>query len=308
MKELLAGKNFRALIVVVVVMIVLMLYSAASGGRSNIFSTAFSLITSPVQRLTSKLTGAAEDLNRTYGDPKALSEENEALKARIRELNNKLVDYEDVKRENETLKEVLGLKEENADFDFVPATVISRDTTDSSYPFTIDKGSSSGVSLYDPIMTADGLVGYVSEVGLITSKVTTILNSTIDVGAFDRRTRDNGVISGTSSLAKKGYTKLGLLQRDCDVSTGDIIVSSGLGGIFPDNVVIGEVMEVNPEPQSISLYAVVKPMADIAQCRDVFVLVDFSGQGTVVDTDSISGETDFGGEGETESTVSSQGE
>ena len=299
MKELLQGKNFRALIVVVVVMVVLMLYSAASGGRSNIFSTALSLITTPIQRLASQLTGAAEDLTATYGDPQALMEENQALKEKIRELTGEMVDYEDIKQENQTLKEILGLKEENEDFEFVPSTVVSRDTGDTSLPFTIDKGSSSGIKRFDPVMTADGLVGYVSEVGLITSKVTTILNSTIDVGAFDRRTRDNGVISGTSSLSKNGYTKLGLLKRDCDVSSGDIIVTSGLGGIFPENIVIGEVVEVNPEPQSITLYAVVKPMADLAECRDVFVLIDFNGQGSVVDADAITSDT-FGTTSETE--------
>lgn len=291
MKDLLQGKNFRALIVVVVVMVVLMLYSAASGGRSNVFSTTISLVTTPVQRLASKLTGAAGEVTSTYGDPATLSNENEALKAKIRELTEKMVDYEDIKHENETLKEILGLKEENEDFEFVPATVVSRDSGDASHPFTIDKGSSDGITLHDPVMTADGLVGYISEVGLITSKVTTILNSTIDVGAFDRRTRDNGVVSGTSSLSKKGYTKLGLLQRDCDVSAGDIIVTSGLGGIFPANIIIGEVVEVNPEPQSISLYAVVKPTADLAECRDVFVLVDFNGQGSVVDADALTAES-----------------
>jgi len=290
-KEMLQGKSFRTLVVVAVVLVVIMLYSAALGGSQNIFSATFSLISTPVQRLSAKLTGSSQELSDVFADPVALSEENEALKDKVRELTSSLVDYEEMKQENETLKQILGIKEENPDFEFVTANVISRDTSDSYQPFTIDAGTSDGVALYDPIMTADGLVGYVSEVGPVSSKVTTVLSSTINIGAFDRRTRDNGVVSGTSSLAVDGTTKFGLLQRDCDVSTGDIIVTSGLGGIFPPNVVIGEVTDVKPEPQSISLYAVITPAADILECREVFVLVDFEGQGSVVDSELVNTES-----------------
>lgn len=290
MKDIFQSRNFKLLIIVVVLLIAVMLYSATLGGEQNIFSSVFSFITTPIQKLSAVLSGSADEVADNFDNPAELKKENEAMKKKIRELTSSLIDYDQYKLENELYRDLLSIKEENPDFEYVPASVIARDSNDAFHSFTIDKGKTSGVKLYDPIITTDGIVGYVSEVGMVSSKVTTILDSSINVGVFDRRTRDGGVIIGDAILSKQGYTKMKYLKRDCDVTAGDIIVTSGLGGIFPDNLVIGEVLDVKPEAQDISLYAVIKPAADILECLDVIVLVSFDGQGTVVDQDVLSSE------------------
>lgn len=290
MRDIFQSRSFKILIVVVVLLIAIMLYSATTGGEQNAFSSIFSFITTPVQKLSAVLSGSADEVAGNFDNPAELKKENKALKERVRELTSSLIDYDQYKLENELYRDLLSIKEENPDFEYVPASVISRDSNDAFRSFTIDKGKASGVQLYDPIITTDGVVGYVSEIGTVSSKVTTILDSSINVGAFDRRTRDGGVIIGDANLAKGGQTKLKYLKRDCDVTAGDIIVTSGLGGIFPDNLVIGEVIDVKPEAQDISLYAVIKPAADILECLDVIVLVSFDGQGSVVDPDILSSE------------------
>ena len=120
---------------------------------------------------------------------------------------------------------------------------VSRDATDVYGTFIIDKGTMQGVAYLDPVITEDGLVGYVSQVGPVSSKVTTILSPATDVGAVDKRTGDGGVLGGDQELAQTGYTKLSYLQRNCDVTVGDLIVTSGLGCIYPKNLIIGEVTE-----------------------------------------------------------------
>ncbi len=282
MRDLLKSKNFKILLIAIVALLVIMIYSASSSGQQNIITALTSFITTPIQRLSAIVSGGMTDFGDSFTDIDTIRAENELLTQKVRELTAEMVDYEDVKQENSRLKELLGLKEENSDFQFTSATVISRDANDLYYGFIIDKGTIHGVSFLDPVITQDGLVGYISEVGPVSSRVTSILSPATDVGAIDRRTRDGGVLGGDMSLAANGFTKLSYLQRDCDVTVGDIIVTSGLGCIYPKNLVIGEVTEIKAESQDISLYAVINPAADVINCTEVFVITEFEGQGAVV--------------------------
>ncbi len=282
MRDLLKSRNFKILLVAIFVVLGVMLYSASTAGQQNIITAVTSFITSPIQKLSAMISGGVNDFGDGFTDVETIKAENELLLKKARDLQAQMVDYEDLRRENEQLRGLLGLKEDNEDFEFVAATVISRDSTDAYYSFVIDKGTKHGVAYLDPVITEDGLVGYISQVGPISSRVTTILSPSTDVGAIDRRTLDGGVLGGDLEMAKNGFTKLSYLQRDCEVAAGDLIVTSGLGGIYPENLVIGEVMEIKAEAQDISLYAVLSPSANVTECTDVFVLTYFDGQGAVV--------------------------
>ncbi|MBQ9993631.1 MAG: rod shape-determining protein MreC, partial [Clostridia bacterium] len=276
---MLKSKGFKLLLIAIVVVLGIMLYSASTSGHQNFITAVTSFITTPIQKLSAMISGGVGDFGDSFTDIETIQAENALLLQKVRELTSQMVDYEEVKQENERLKKLLDIKEDNEDFKFAAATVISRDASDEFYGFIIDKGSLHGVEFLDPVITEDGLVGYVSQLGPISSKVTTIFSPSTDVGAIDRRTLDGGVLSGDSELAKNGFTKLSYLQRDCDVTAGDIIVTSGLGGIYPKNLIIGEVSEIKAESQDISLYAVITPLADITACTDVYVITYFDGQG-----------------------------
>lgn len=283
MRDLIKSRNFKLLIATILVVLGLMMYSASNSGNQNFLTSVASFITTPIQKLTALISGGINDLTDDMTDIDTIRAENELLLQKARELQSQMVDYEELKQENETLRQLLELKKENDDYQFLAGTVIARDSTNTYYTFIIDKGSMQGVSYLDPVITADGLVGYVSEVGPISSKVTTILSSASDVGAIDRRTLDGGILTGDFELARNGYAKLSYLARDCDVAAGDIIVTSGLGGIYPKNLIIGEVVEIKAESQDISLYAIIDPSADILGCYEVYVITHFSGQGSVID-------------------------
>lgn len=283
MRDLLKSRSFKVLLIAVFVVLGIMLYSASTSGQQNVVTAMTSFLTAPVQKISALLSGGVNEFGEGFSDVEQIRAENELLLKKARELTAQMVDYEETKQENERLRAMLGLKEANKDFEFAEATVISRDVTDPYASFIIDKGTAHGVALLDPVITQDGLVGFVSQIGPISSRVTTILSPATDVGAIDRRTLDGGVLGGDLELAKNGFTKLGYLQRDCDITSGDIIVTSGLGGIYPKNLVIGEVTEIKAEAQDISLYAIVNPSANVTGCTDVFVITYFDGQGAVVD-------------------------
>ncbi len=283
MKEIFKGRSFKILIAVLLVLLGIMMYAASRSTEQGFAASLASYITRPIQKLSSLFSSGIGGLSDQFEDIDAVRAENELLEKKCRELMAQMVDYESIKAENEELRAISGISERNKDYKFEMATVISRDATDTFNTFIIDRGENHGVSLYDPVITADGLVGYVSQIGPISAKVTTIISSASSVGAVDSSTRDGGVLVGDLELAAQGYAKLSYLARDCDVTIGDVIVTSGLGGIFPKNLIVGEVVEIKPEAQDISLYAIIKPAADIEGCTTVFVITDFDGQGAVVD-------------------------
>lgn len=235
-------------------------------------------IAAPFQKLAGAISNKIDDITTAYSDGQRLMEEKAALEEEVRRLTSELIDYQKAKEENAFYKEFLELKEQHPDFQFEPAMLISRDASDPFGGFTIDKGSLNGIKAKDPVITADGLVGYVSEVAPSYCKVTTILDQKLKAGAYDRRTRDAGIASGTVKLAEEGQCRLYNLPRSSSVTIGDYVVTAG-GGLFPDGLLIGTVADVRQEEHDISVYAVLDPAADIAGLRDVMVLTYFTGQG-----------------------------
>lgn len=285
------NSNLRLFFAAVLVMTCVIIYSVGTGGQSDLVTSICSIITTPVQKISSMISAGLGTFSGEFQDIDEVRAENELLRQKVRELTKKTVDYDDLKIQNEEYRKLLELKEENDLFKFQPASVIARDASDYYGAFTVDKGSTDGIALHDPVITADGLVGYISSLGATSSKITTILSPGLEVGAVDKETRDGGTLFGEISSSKKGCTRLNYLSRNCEVTAGDIVVTSGFGSVFPKNLIIGEVHEIRAESENISLYAEVIPAADIKNCTEVFIITDFEGQHSV-ENDSIQGYKD----------------
>jgi len=147
----------------------------------------------------------------------AVFDHNAELQREVNSLRARLADYDRMRHENEQFREILGVMEDRRDLVIEPAIVIARDPADRFYSFTIDKGTFNNVSVLDPVMTADGLVGYVSEVGMTWAKVITILDVAIDVGAYSSATRDIGVVTGSITLAQQGLCRMEFLPRYSEI-------------------------------------------------------------------------------------------
>lgn len=278
MNEFFKSKKFKILLGIAAVLFGFMLYTAMNAGFGNILSNSLGSMVSPLQKLSMQITAAANGFFEKIIYADKISEENATLREELRTMREKMVDYETYKAENEQYRQFLDLKKDNPDFVFEAGMVIGRDPTDYFYSFTIDKGSVNGIELYDPVITPDGLVGRISEVSYTDSKVVTLLNPGIDVGAFNDRTRDTGIVSGELNLSKSGKFKMSYISRDSSASSGDIITTSGIGGMFPKGLIIGTISDIKTEAHGISLYAEILPAADIARVRDVFVITSFNGQ------------------------------
>ncbi len=285
MKDFFHTRSFKILLASVFVLLGLMLYTTSVG--SSVTANLLGFISAPMQKIstgvTTNATVLAEDITVSNEQLKA---ENEALKEEITKLREQLVDYYEIKQKNEQYETVLELKEANKDYQMLPATVIGRDPNDVFYGFSIDQGSLNGVSKNDPVITGDGVVGWVSEVYATSSRVTTLFSPNTKIGAMAKETRDTGVTSCDIQLADEGYIKLAYLTSENAIEAGDIITTTGLSGMYPKDLLIGTVKELRYEDNGVSQYALVEPFVDIKNVRDVFVITDFEGKGEIAITES----------------------
>ena len=206
---------------------------------------------------------------------------DEQLKKENAELREQLVDYLDAKEENAKLWKYYELKKENPSYDILPAGVLRRDANDDFYSFTLDKGSTDNVEKNDPVITENGLIGWVSDVELTTCRVRTILSPDTKASAIDKKTSDNGIISGNAEYCDDNLTCLTKIAENNKIKVGDIVVTSGTGGVYPKNLIIGKVKELKFNSYDTTRYAVVEPYEDIRTVTSAAIITDFDGKGEV---------------------------
>ena len=275
------SKQFKVILTILITLITISIIFTIIGGAISPQANIMATVTAPFRSAATTVSTAVSDFFKALTDGNEIMLKNNELEAEINELREKLADYEKMTEENEFYKDYLDIKDQNKDFSFADATLISRDKLDPYKSFVINKGSSDGIRAYDPVITDAGLVGYVSEVGLTTSKVTTILSPDLTLGALDNRTDDSGIISGSLEVLEQGCTKFQNLARSCSVAVGDYVITSG-EGVFPEGLLIGTIESISNDKYNTSLYASVKPFVDIDSIRNVMVITEFEGQGSIV--------------------------
>lgn len=274
------SRQFKIIAVIFAVVLAVSVIFGIIGGRAAPHTDIAGIISAPFRTAATFISNTFSDFISAYNDGNRLMLENAELTAEINSLREKLADHDELTTQNEFYKNYLGIKEDNPDFAFTDATLISRDSDDPYGGFVINKGSLSDISLFDPVITDAGLVGYITEVGTITSKVTTILSPDITLGALDSRTNDSGIVSGGLELAENGMCRLSNLSRSCSVAIGDYVVTSG-EGIFPDGLLIGSIDSIGSDQYNTSIYADIVPFTDFSQIRSVMVITSFEGQGGI---------------------------
>ena len=241
MRKFLHNKNSKILIITLVILTVM---SVFSHNGSNIFSGAVNTVTKGLSTLTAG--AASSDKSK-----------------------------EELEKENEQLKK------ENPSYDILPAGVLRRDANDDFYSFTLDKGSTDNVKKNDPVITENGLIGWVSDVELTTCRVRTILSPDTKASAIDKKTSDNGIISGNAEYCDDNLTCLTKIAENNKIKVGDIVVTSGTGGVYPKNLIIGKVKELKFNSYDTTRYAVVEPYEDIRTVTSAAIITDFDGKGEV---------------------------
>lgn len=292
MKKFFKGRAFKAIVCILAVIIGIMIHQAASGNYASFSEAAIGTVVTPVVKVSSAISDKVAGFFNMLLSAKDTQKENEELKKQLADAYKDLSDLEKYKNENEQLKKFMEIKEHNPDYKMQSAMVIGRDSSSRFGSFTVDKGSLNSVSVNDPVITEAGLVGVVTHVGPTYSVITTILDPEINVGAYNSRIQSTGVVGGTAELYESGKTKLRLLPRDTELLSGDIIETSGIGGVFPAGILIGTVDVIKAENSGVSMYAEINPIVDVMDVTDVMIITDFSVDENPIDSQDKTEDTE----------------
>jgi len=239
---------------------------------SGAVNNAVNVILSPFQRMFTAMGEGTKDFFTYIRDMKTYKEENIDLKDRVAGLEREVRELSSLKAENERLRSVLDLKLQDAESRMIVSEVKSKEPGNWFYVFTIDKGTNHGIQKDDAVMTNQGLVGKVSDVGSSWAEVTTIIDSESSVGAIISRTQDIAIADGDMTLAEQGKCRLNYIKSDLSLVAGDTVETSGLGGVYPKGILIGTVSEIKNDSSGYTRYAVIETAVDFEKIREVIVI------------------------------------
>ena len=216
------------------------------------------------------------DAVKIYHNPRCSKSRETLSLLQSRGIDPEVVLYLETPPDAGTLRQLLQLQAKRRDFTFESARVTTRSTSNWESTLTLSKGSAAGVAVGNCVITETGvLVGVVSQVGLNWSTVSTVLNTDIEMGGIVTRTYSAGILESSFDLMRQGRLKLSYLPEDAQLVSGDEVVTSGKGDVYPSGLVVGQVEGVFTDPSGMTRYAVVLPDVKLDSLVEVFVIKDF---------------------------------
>ena len=200
-----------------------------------------------------------------------LKQENENLKNKNIELEKSLRELEIIKAENDTLKEYVNLKNKYSQYTTKPAYVIQKDFDNFSKLIEINLGKKDGIDVNMTVISEKGLVGHIISVTDNTAKVQTIIDTSNAVSASIKSTRDSILLKG--SLDETGLKAI-QIPTDASIIEGDLVETSGIGGIYTKGIYIGKVKRVENTKNITDRYAFIEPAVEFSKLETVLVITN----------------------------------
>lgn len=276
MKNFLKNHGLWVLFAAAVIAVALAVMSTLSNTSAPLTNVA-NIVASPFRSAYTAIATWFNDKQNYYRDTTALEAENATLRKRIAEMEETVRQAEAALEENARLRELQNLREQRRDLSDIEAAYITEHTvTNWTSSLTLNKGTAHGVEVNDCVIDETGaLVGIISEAGTNWSTVLTLVDTDTSLGAQVFRTKDLGLAQGEFSLMGQDRLRLDYLPADCQLLGGDLVVTSGLGGYYPSDLVIGSVEEVQVDDSGAASYAILVPQVDFASLTEVFVIKSF---------------------------------
>lgn len=279
MKDFFHSIKFKLILCLFALVLGFMIYAAVSGGNIIFPKSILETITQPIVSAATAVSGWAERTLDAFLNAEKYRDENEMLQEKLTEIYLQIIDKDKTDEENEQLREMLEIAKENDDYEWsAPCSVIARNANDVFGSFTIDKGSSDGIELHDPVFTKIGLVGYITEISPHYAVVTTILSPEISIGVITADKKVVGIVENDILYSADGQCLMSYISKDSEIAEGDVVITSG-GTVFPAGIMLGTVETVYSDTNGLTLHAVIKPAENVFNVTNVFVVTDFEGQG-----------------------------
>lgn len=228
-------------------------------------------LVAPLQEGVSLATGQLGELAQTARDLRDLRQRNEELEAQNANLLLENVRLREIEVEAALLRDLLNFAQANPSFDLQGAHVIAHDPTNLQRYITLDVGREADIARNMPVITDRGLVGRIREVGNGWSRVLLIIDRSSSVNALTQSTRASGLVEGQVD----GSLEMRSISQGDVVSVGDTVFTSGLGGNFPRQILIGQIIQVERKDYELYQTAVVQPTVDFDHLEVVLVITGF---------------------------------
>ncbi|NLN69747.1 MAG: rod shape-determining protein MreC [Chloroflexi bacterium] len=266
--KFLNSKNIQTIVIFVIISGVLFL------ALSGYLTPVFNLSVNPLISLQSWLSVryiSIRDLLTTPRDMTVLREQNAILESQLTQLQTQLIVMEERLGEAQVCFALLDFGRTNPQYNYIAATVIGREISPFLQYIIIDRGTNHGVFYGMPVVTQQGLVGQVDAVIAGAARVKLITDSTSVVNI---RLKSAGIEAQlVGSLT--GDVSLDMIPLDVFVEPGDVVLTSGLGGNFPSNLFVGQVLSIQRRENALFQTASVQPIVDFESINAVLVVSDF---------------------------------
>ena len=267
-------KNKLAVTIVVLSVAFLGIIIFSLKSNSSVISSGVGSVISPLQKIIYNANDKLKESFDFFINFSKVKQENKELAAKNAELENQLIEYNRMKDENTTLREMFDYSQANQNYNYLGCNIVGYSGGNISNGYVIDKGTNDGVKKDMIVITPQGLVGKVTKSESSYSIVQTILNENIAVASMVESTRETtGILQGATDNKNKNLAVLSNIPIDSEIKEGDVILTSGLGGMYPKEIRIGEVVSVEIDTVGIMKKAVVKPYVDFNKLEGLFVVV-----------------------------------
>lgn len=235
---------------------------------ANFIERGVMMVLSPVMKPAARVSGFFEDAWDNYINLVDVRLENLRLRDEIKGLNTRIVTAQEVLLANQRLEKLLDVKNTIA-APSLTVSVIGEDLSSWFRTLVVDQGSSSGIAEGMAVVAADGAVGQIVKVAPTTSRVLLLTDHTSGIAATIQRSRARGVVKGKS----EGLCSLEFTTREEDVKVGDVVITSGIGGVFVKGIPIGEVTMVKRGEYGIFQTVTIRPFVNISHLEEALVVL-----------------------------------
>ena len=256
-------KRKNIIIIIITVIIILLIIPKTR----YIISITATKASSGVKKIASNSAFKSRGLFRGLYEIKDLREKNQELNEKIKLLQISDTEFNELKHENEVLKNQLGFIESHSEIELIPSKIIGREPTSYMDHITVDKGSDNDVINGSTVISDGALVGKVVEVFSNTSKITLITSKNSITQAMLQSSRVMGILKGGLS-----GTTLENIPQDVEVTSLEKVITSGLGGTMMQGILIGEVTGRRSSKSEIFKVLNVSPQVDFSKLEIVFIV------------------------------------
>lgn len=273
MNKLLRNRKFQITSAIIILLVVVLL-SADRFSKVNIIRNIVTVPVTLAQKGINAVGDWAEGVVSSIRNYSVVIDENSELKQENLILKEHIALLSDVEEENDRLREAVRLKDKFSNFEVIGANIVGTDPGNFLYNFRIDVGSLDGVEIDDPVIAGNNLlVGRIYSTDLTSSVVTPLIDELSGISAWTTKS-DGGhaVVKGDIEFKSEGLCIMDTINETMNLELGDVVETSGMGGIYPKGILIGQIIDIHKETSLIERHAIIEPFIDFNELEEVFIL------------------------------------